>query len=75
MNKVDVFKLHRPIIAGKPHSKVFIYNKDQTKYGEFPVTKVLSKFMGKDNKVFVKGYLDDSDNLQILGKFQEKYRW
>lgn len=66
--KFEIFKIQRPLGMIGTSVLVLVYNYDRSIYGQFPMSQELAKLMGADFKIYVKGYIDNSDMLQVVEK-------
>lgn len=66
--KFEIFKIQRPLVMIGTSVLVLVYNYDRSIYGQFPMSQELAKLMGTDFKIYVKGYIDSSDMLQVVEK-------
>ena len=70
--KTEIWKLQRPIVTNEPESMIFMYNKDRSKLGTFPMTpEIRQLFMDDEHKIFVHGTINEDGQVN----FEEPAEW
>ena len=70
-NEPEILKLQKQYMA-ELGSNVLVYPENRKWITEIPLTKELNKLFGKNQKIYMWGYIDNLDKLNLTEKVQKE---